>query len=93
MNYWLIPDSGVVFSSTIFSGLKVRDSTAQAKDLVVISHLLGNFLGLKYISLIIEALSTNGAVHTSLGRADEPRRIPPVSVRGPKVRERRQEGW
>jgi len=33
-----------------------------------ISHLLGNFLGLKYNSLIIAALSTNGAVHTSLGQ-------------------------
>jgi len=29
---------------------------------------LGNFLGLKYNSLIIAALSTNGAVHTSLGQ-------------------------
>ena len=43
-------------------------TSTQAAGPRCISHLLGNFLGLNYNSLIIEALSTNGAVHTSLGQ-------------------------
>ena len=49
-------------------GPTARDPKAQSEGPRCISHLLGNFLGLKYNSLIIEALSTNGAVHTSLGQ-------------------------
>jgi hypothetical protein len=43
-------------------------TNSQAAGPRCISHLLGNFLGLKYNSLNIKALSTNGAVHTTLGQ-------------------------
>ena len=56
------------FGMVLVFGPKARDPTAQSEGPRCISHLLGNLLGLKYNSLIIKALSTNGAVHTSLGQ-------------------------